>query len=308
MQSLVVQRLVVCLLASGCTSEEPEAPVWSKTAELSDGDCPDLTESGLTSFSSHGEERSLWLALPDTVEPGLPVIFVWHGLAAPEMEPARLTYEGWGLQQVASERNAIVVAPASRTITWPLVGNMALWGILHDEEPDLVLYDDVRTCLAQTYDVDLSRVSSMGHSGGGLWNTALVVNRSETLASFAEYSGGANLDLPMPNGPFLWWFDPPHNPPGLFVSGGDSDKWPSLDLVIIDFEASTGEAARQAHQTGSEVVRCHHQLGHNSIPSDMVTLGFDWMLDHRWGEASPMLDRTLPVGCKVGPDPEPDGS
>ena len=41
-----------------------------------------------------------------------------------------------------------------------------LWDVEGASDHDLVLYDDLRTCLAQELSVHLERVSAMGCSGG----------------------------------------------------------------------------------------------------------------------------------------------
>ena len=57
------------------TAPEPErepAPL----AELSSDDCPDLSESGIRTFLSSGEERTVSLVIPSEPTENMPVVFI----------------------------------------------------------------------------------------------------------------------------------------------------------------------------------------------------------------------------------------
>ena len=103
------------------------------------------------------------------------------------------------LQSIANEYNMMFILPVSQV--WDLVGQrFHLWNIEQGTEiDDLTLYDDLRTCIAEHFDVynsdqiDLDLMSSMGFSGGALFTTVILSNRPETLASVIEMSGGGDL-------------------------------------------------------------------------------------------------------------------
>jgi poly(3-hydroxybutyrate) depolymerase len=269
----------------------PTAPL----AELSDGECPDM--SGTSRFSSGGLSRRVRIVTPRDVTPGMPVVFAFHGLVPAGFDAISNMVDGFGLKDIANERGVIFVVPEARELVFPGVGALLLWGVLDDAEADLALFDDVRTCLSNELDVDLERLHAWGFSGGAMWTSVVLVERSETLASAVEFSGGASFIIPFIGGPYAHYMTPPNLPPTLLASGGAMDVWPDPQLLMVDFEESTDLLGNALQSDGGVVARCYHDLGHN-IPSDYFDFSIDWMLDHTFTGASPWADGTgLPSGC-----------
>ena len=106
-------------------------------------------------------------------------------------------------------------------------------------EADLTLFDDLRTCAAQAFDVDLDTLVSAGFSGGSLFNTILYSQRADSLAAVVEMSGGADVEVPLYDNPFAPYDTPSNLPPLLLVSGGQDDIWPDATFTIVNFEAAT---------------------------------------------------------------------
>ena len=158
-------------------------------------------------------------------------VFFFHGLMPEGSNPTNQMITSLSLQSVANEYNMMFILPVSQV--WDLVGQrFHLWNIEQGTEvDDLTLYDDLRTCVAEHFDVynsdqiDLGSMSSMGFSGGALFTTVVLSNRPETLASVIEMSGGGDLEVPGFANPFSV-----HNPterdvPTLLMSGGAADVY-----------------------------------------------------------------------------------
>jgi poly(3-hydroxybutyrate) depolymerase len=285
------------LLLLACTSPDPTPATDADTtdtgteadplggtaplAELSDGECPDLSESGSSTFSSHGLDRKVRVILPSSGAEGAPVLFEWYWLGG----SVRDAIDAFDLENWAEETGTVVVVPTSDP------NDTFEWGFWNGGEDDLALYDDLRTCLSTDLKVDLTRFSSSGMSAGGLWTTFLANHRGDTLATELVFSGGTNSAFP--------YVTPASEFPALLVYGGDSDVFNGG--VTVDFEAATLEYAEKLHQDGHFVVLCNHDRGH-TIPPEGRSMLDAWIPAHRFGEASPFANgdlSALPDYCSV---------
>ncbi len=263
----------------------PDVPQPAGLAELSDGECPGTNASGISTFSSDGFERKVAVLFPDGDTEGMPIVFFFHGLMTPADNPVESTVNGLNLQGLADSLPAIVIAPESRPLAMPLVGEVSLWGIMGDPDPDLVLFDDLRTCAVDRLGGDIRKLSVMGFSGGALWTSQVLMSRADTLASAVEFSGGAELDVPMDGGPFLLYESPAEQTPVLMTSGGASDVWPQ-GFTIIDFNETTDTLQGGLRLDGHFAVRCRHESGH-TVPQNGWSFGQEWVMAHEYGVDTP---------------------
>jgi predicted esterase len=280
----------------GSTDEGPQP---AALAELSSGECPDLSTGGLVSFLSSGEERNVMVLYPEDPEPGLPVVFFFHGLMDATTPPAEYFASALDLQDLADETNTIIVLPESKLMS--LMGfSFYMWDAMESGDEDIVLYDDLRTCMAQELDADMTRVAAMGFSGGALFTGSIARERSDTLAVMISMSGGADAEVPTFDSPAAR-YDTYTNTtlPALLISGGEDDVWPGGGLVVIDFDEATDTLEDHLVGDGHFVVRCRHDSGH-TITQSLLNLSEDWAVSHTFGEASPYVGATdLPEGCEI---------
>ncbi len=269
-------------------STEPPLPQPAPLAERSDGECPDLSTPGVSTFSSGGAERKVVAAFPEGDTEGLPVLFFWHGLTTPDQNPAEQTATGLDVQRLAEDLPAIILVPEAPATPMPLIGEVSIWGILGDPTSDLTLFDDLRTCAVEELGGDIRRVHSMGFSGGALWTTQVLMSRSDTLASAVEFSGGAEFELPLDGSPFLLYETPAEPTPALLVAGGDADEWPQ-GFGLIDFVATTDTLQGGLRVDGHFLVRCDHDGGH-TIPNQGWSFAQDWVMAHEYGVDSPLRE------------------
>ena len=254
---------------SGPTEDDDDAtdpgPQPAELTELTDGECPDLSAPGVSTFSSAGHERTVHTFFPDDAPEGMPVVFFWHALGTTAQE-----WIGWmDLDGLADDLGAIVFVPESRSA-------MAFeWEWTNGETADGPLFDDLRTCAAQELGADMHRVAVSGFSAGALWTTWLMMHRADTLATAFIMSGGVIFNLP--------YAEPAEDLPVYLMSGGATDVYAG---GMIDFEAATEDLQAELLDDGHFVVRCRHTLGHTTGPSARPMMEA-WLGSHAFGQESP---------------------
>lgn len=288
---------ILWLSMFGCsekTGDSAEEKAWNSAdlAPLSSGECPDMSTSGeTTSFLSSGEERTVTTVFPSEPQPGMKIIFWFHGFLDSSMSnPTGDTADGMMFQSLADQENALIIVPESGI--WNLtLFEVYMWNVERGtSDADLTLYDDLRTCAAQNFDVDLDKVTAGGFSGGALFSTVLMSQRGDTLAAVAEISGGSDLDieiLGLFEEPLAVYETPSHKMPVLLGGGQDGDIWPGNGMTLVNFYESTERLEQKIRDDGHFVVRCLHSNDHWGIPNAMYNSAISWLTSHTYGEESP---------------------
>lgn len=292
---------VATLWACGAEDLVDEAPELEPAAvgEPS-APCPSFDGTGDYVFRVGGEDREAWIGFPQGGEGPYRVIFAFHGLTDVSFDAAGQLVRALGLTELVEEREVIVVAPQARPTNFG-IGMVKLWGILTDQatQEDLAFYDDMRACLVREAGADPERIHATGFSGGGLWTSVLVMERSETLASAVALSGGVDT-----YGPSLDWREPAHPTPVALMDGGPSDTWPDPSLALLNFHEASASFGGHLASAGHVSAACVHQGAHTLPPRDMWNLGRRWLLNHRFGEPSPWEGESpweVPSGCSLLP-------
>ena len=292
--------IVLALLACGDTKDtdpgtdtqvsdtETEAPPpYDELAEPT-GDCPDLSVSASTSMESSGEEREFTVVVPEGGAVDAPVVFFFHGLSSPDQtpDPAEYMVEALDMQSLADDEGVIIIAPVAPI--WEMYGyEFFMWHLEPDIDSDLVLFDDLRSCVAQQHDVDLTRLHAIGFSGGALFTTRVLGERSGTLASALELSGGVDLTIPTFDEEIPQYTTPDNvDLPVALITGGEEDVWPSTSYAIVDFEDASDVLADYLLEDAHDVVRCQHDAGHD-VPRKAWNLTIDWVKHHQMGVVDP---------------------
>jgi predicted esterase len=258
------------------TADDTEGPTTGP-AELgaySGGQCPELAGGDMT-FTSGAKSRTARIYLPE--EPaGAGVLYLWHGLgdnvsnfsAALQAQTLAQTY-GW-----------IVVVPSME----PAVGLMpALWGFPSllggIPDADLALFDDLAACIDATWDIDRSRIYTLGFSGGALWSSYLVLHRSEVLAGAVSLSGGVSPADQDP--PTTFHYETPlRQLPVLLGHGGAGDIYNAV-IVVLEFNTMTEIFADALVADGHFTIICRHGMGHY-FPSGVGTSALQFLSAHTW--------------------------
>ena len=272
---------------SGDTGSEDTRPAPSPPVELSSGECPDLSASSTSSFLSSDTERTVTVVIPAEPTADMPVVFFFHGLLDTSVEPTSYHAEALQLQQEADAEGAIFVLPQSRTMT-EFGQTFYMWQVMDEDELDLVLYDDLRACLHQEFEVDLHRVSAMGFSGGALFTTVMARERGDTLSTMVEMSGGSDVEFSLASeDPIAVYGTPASDLPALLFSGGDEDGWPT-GFILVNFQEATDNLEAHLVADGLYTWRCRHNYGH-TITWTEFELAKSWALAHSYGVASPYM-------------------
>ena len=259
------------------------------------GTCPDVSSSGqMVTMESSGEERNVTVVFPEESDTPSRVIFFFHGLAQVNSNPSQQTAQALNLQSWASANNAIIVLPESPVWSIPLAGDFHMWDVKEGESAkDVQLFDDLRTCIAESFTVDLNQIVLAGFSGGALFNTVLLGERAESIAAAVSFSGGADVDIAIFEEMIAPYSTPASSVPVLLVAGGEQDIWPDPSFTLVDFVAATDLLQEQLVTDGHTVVRCDHSRGH-TIPMNLFEIGQSWLLDHSLHSSSP-YDEAIPT-------------
>lgn len=253
-------------------------------ATVSGGDCPTIDGGGDVELVSNQKDRTVKVLVPEGGAAGKPVVFVWYPLGG----SASYMINALSLREYADTVDATVVVP---TATGDVLFEWNFTSAV-DANDDLVLYDDLRTCLYEQLDIDLGRVSAMGFSAGALWTSYLAVHRGDTLSTILPFSGGTDpiIAYESPAGPF----------PALLPFGGDNDLYGG---GVVDFQETTTNFATDLTADGHFVITCNHEGGH-TIPPEGREMMDMWLTAHTFGAASPFADGDLsafPDYCSVFP-------
>jgi predicted esterase len=252
----------------------------------SGGTCPTLVP-GRNVLRSGPVDRELLVVVPAGYDPAterLPVVFMWHYLGG--SANSMLTHGQ--AQESADALRFIAVIPeklGDLAITIPFAGAFdPAWPYLESAsetrvEQELTFFDDMLACIASTYAIDESCVSTVGVSAGALWTAQLLQRRSERLASAILMSGGigpatsglgAGLGLEVRG-----WTGATHAMPVLVGWGGPSDQ------CGLAFERASTNL--ESHLGDHFVEECVHNCGHAVPPVD-ATVGlrvlWGFALDH----------------------------
>ncbi|MFH1467276.1 MAG: hypothetical protein ABIO70_23030 [Pseudomonadota bacterium] len=301
-----IETTLLLSLLVACGEEEKNEPKGEDTADsgqedslpspaplttLTNGACPDLSASGIGTFQSGGIERTATVIIPSEPTPGMPVVFFFHGLVGTSPEPTGYLADGLNLQATADAEGVIFVLPQSRTMTY-FGQTFHMWQVWDEDDLDLLLYDDLRTCVVENLDADICRVSAMGFSGGALFTTVLARERGDTLAAFVEMSGGSDVDFSyVSDEPIAAYGTSANTMPALLVSGGDQDGWPQ-GFIMVDFQAATDTLQAHLLQDGHYLWRCRHEQGH-TITMPEWGLAKLWALAHTYGGEAVFSDGSI---------------
>ncbi|MFT5679589.1 MAG: poly(3-hydroxybutyrate) depolymerase [Myxococcota bacterium] len=241
----------------------------------SGGTCPAMEQGWNSGFVTGEYEREYRLELPENPE-GAPVIFLWHWLGG----DADQIIDWAGFDGFPDTKGVILIAPETRGLQFE-------WDSFDGADtPDLLMFDDLLSCLSQQYSVDMTRIYASGMSAGGLWTVTLTNHRSQWLAASAPLSGGATE---------MDWA-PDDAIPMLLTWGGPTDTYGSFS-----FNDSQYDLIDQVESAGQFAVLCEHDDGH-SLPPGGVEYVWDFFEAHPKGiDSEPWADvlpDSLPEWCR----------
>lgn len=273
--------------------QPPPVPTYSGAM------CPPVVP-GWNVMASQGNAREFLFYAPSDLQPSeeVPLIFLWHWLGG----SAEAFAEKALLQEAVDQFRFIAVLPAEKgdlPFRWPFS--------LADSEgrvaEELVFFDDMFACVAESYPVDRSCVSSAGVSAGALFTSQLGWRRGDYLSSIIVLSGGVGGGLVKD------WGGSPHVMPAMVLWGGRSDI-----CIALNFENTSHELEQALTADGHPIMECIHNCGHSEPPFESPLEGvtefaamWRFFLDHPYwlsaGESpySAGLPEGSPEWCGYGP-------
>jgi predicted esterase len=283
----LAQALTMSTFGGVPAANAGENPPFSCDSQGGGGDLPRIAAeacpilaAGVNTFTSAENEREFRVYLPSGVggETPSPVIFLWHGLGQPIDEIEDMS----NLEAFVEEYQFILVVPESLAlpVEWDQLTSA--------DNVDLAFFDDMLTCLDNSFNVDEERVYTSGLSAGALWSTYLTVFRAEKLAASALFSGG--LLVPYP--------EPVKKRPVLVAWGGVEDIAfeQNFDTFAHDLEDNLVPA-------GHFFVGCNHNAGHTWEP-EFSPWALDFLFAHTLSTGeSPLaagLPESFPEFCTIG--------
>ncbi len=236
------------------------------------GACPVFDAPGTQDLEAGGVDRQIEAYWPVNHEGPIGLVYAWHGLG----DRADNFAAAFDAERFAKVNDVVVVVP------WSQNPDLLTWAIVGDGGADLALFEQVRNCAAQRFELDESRVWSTGFSFGALWTTYLTLHASDVLAGTAIFSGGTGESIGMP------YFAPAYPIPVLAAWGGDRDAF-DAGVLRVEFAATTADLTDGLEADGHTVVRCDHGLGH-TVPFEWEEIVGKFLLTSRFGEPSPYAD------------------
>jgi predicted esterase len=234
-------------------------------------ECPELTGGQNNGFPSGGVERAFEVILPEDITDAetLGLAVLYHGRGG---DPQGLI-EGTPLPGLATEHRFIFVVPQGLD-----QGGSDGWDVLNTESVDIALFDDIVTCVGNSWVVDPVRIHVAGLSNGGLFTATLSSVRADVLAAVAPASGGL----------FTPYSFPDTKVPAMVVWGGVEDAALDTNFALLSMELIDNYVENEQF-----VVACNHNLGHRLDP-DMWSWIVRFLADHA-GRDTPYPE-ALPEG------------
>jgi phospholipase/carboxylesterase len=195
-----------------------------------------------------GGDRDGLLYVPDTAEPGAPVLVFLHGAGGSGRAHLR------AVLAAADRYGVVVVAPDSRAPT--------SWDIIAERRfgPDVAFLDRVLDAVVDRFDVDVdtARLAVGGVSDGASYALSLALSNGDVFPTVLAFSPGF-LVVPDPAGR-----------PRIFVSHGTTDPVLPIDACSRSFVPALREAGYD--------VRFDEFDGGHTVPPAVSDAAVAWWL------------------------------
>lgn len=237
---LVVATVLAAIGAPAAAIDAPGVLTARPKAVAEGADAP----RGFRRLVQRGMARGGVLYVPsgyDAQRPA-PLVVLLHGAGG---DPRRAVD---GVKRHAEARGVIVLAPASRGVTWDLIAERR-YG------EDARMLDALLREVFARYAVDPARVSLAGFSDGGSYALSLGLSNGELFRRVVAFSPGFVLPLRQVGGP------------PLFITHGTSD-------TVLPIDSTGRPVAATLRQAGYDVRLVEFDGGH-LVPPALAAEAFD---------------------------------
>jgi phospholipase/carboxylesterase len=187
------------------------------------------------------------LYVPDTAEPGAPILVWLHGATGSGRAHLR------AVLAAADRYGVILVAPDSRApMTWDLIAERRFG-------PDVAFLDRVLDAVVDRVDGDVDRLALGGVSDGASYALSIGLANGDVFRSVLAFSPG-----------FLVVAEPTEQRPRVFVSHGTRDQ-------ILPIDACSRSFVPPLREAGYDVTFREFDGGH-TVPPAIADEGFRWWL------------------------------
>ena len=187
------------------------------------------------------------LYVPDTAEPGAPILVWLHGATGSGRSHLR------AVLAAADRYGVILVAPDSRDpMTWDLIAERRLG-------PDVAFLDRVLDVVVDRVDGDVDRLALGGVSDGASYALSIGLSNGDVFPSVLAFSPG-----------FLVVADPSAPQPRVFVAHGTRDP-------VLPIDACSRAFVPPLREAGYDVTFREFDGGH-TVPPPIADEGFRWWL------------------------------
>jgi predicted esterase len=233
------------------------------------GTCPAFTE-GTIGIRAGNQDRRVRIFIDAAAAQAKdgPLVFYFYGTGG-NPEQARSSLGDANIDRIKAA-GGLVVAPVhinTGIFPWILAG-----------DTDLPLVDEVVACAKAGVGIDARRIHVSGFSAGGLYGSALSLQRSAYIASVAPISGGSAGPYQDPNNKFA----------AMIIHGGASDE------LLVKFDQQSIGFRDQLARDGHFAFLCDHGGGHR-VPSGIGSHVVQFFFDHPFGTAPSPYAAALPA-------------
>jgi phospholipase/carboxylesterase len=204
-----------------------------------------------------GDRRDGLLYVPDTAEPGAPVLVFLHGATGSGRGHLRTVLAA------ADRYGVVLVAPDSRDeMTWDLIAQRRFG-------PDVAFLDQVLDTVVDRCDLDIDtdRLAIGGVSDGASYALAIGLGNGDVFSAVLAFSPGF-LVVPAATGR-----------PRIYVSHGTADP-------VLPIDACSRSFVPVLRQAGYEIHFDEFDGGH-TVPPAVSDEGMSWWLTGNGGSAGP---------------------
>ena len=155
------------------------------------------------------------------------------------------------IRQYADDKNIILLAPASREMTWDII-------VRDSFDADVIFINQALSVVFNTYNIDTNHIALGGFSDGASYALSLGLGNGNLFTHIIAFSPGFTFSIEKVGKPFV------------FISHGTNDR-------VLPINPCSGRIVPQLQRLGY-TVNYKEFNGEHEIPQDISASAVDWFL------------------------------